>query len=178
MTTLPRAVELWPPCLRICGLPPQSVMEPLGPELRTLFMDSLPDLMCAVPVGRMGRENQINAIFDKKVQSSGSYPYGELYGPLPRCPVGLPLAVRDPPKEAWKWEMSFKEDLVRCLALLQRTAQGQVTLVELALDFEATSMRALPAAPASRLCAQVLSLHERASLGTPTCTRFEAVSPS
>ena len=36
------------------------------------------------------------------------------------------------------------------------------TFVELALDFEATSMQALPAAPASKLCAQVLSLHERA----------------
>ena len=30
------------------------------------------------------------------------------------------------------------------------------------VDFEATAKRALPAAPASRLCAQVLSLHERA----------------
>ena len=62
MTTLPRTVELWPPCLRMCGLPPQSVMEPLSPELRTLFMDSLLDFMCAVLVARMDRENQINAI--------------------------------------------------------------------------------------------------------------------
>ena len=68
-------------------------MEPLGPELRTMFMDSLLDLMCAVLVARLDRENQINAIFERKIQSSGSYPYGELYGPLPKCPMGLSLAV-------------------------------------------------------------------------------------
>ena len=70
--------------------------------------------------------------------------------------------VRYPPRTVWKWELSFKEDLVRWLAQLQWTAHGHVTFVELALDYEATTMRAPPAAHASRLCAQVLSLHERA----------------
>ena len=61
--------------------------------------------------------------------------------------------VRDPLREAWTWEMSSKEDLVRWLGPLQWTAQGQVTFVELALDFEAASQQTLPAAPASKLCA-------------------------
>ena len=56
--------------------------------------------------------------------------------------------------------MSFKGDLVRWLGLLQWTAQGQVTFV----DFEATSQRTLPVVPASKLCVQVLSLHQRAQV--------------
>ena len=51
----------------ICGLPPQSVVEPLGPELRTMLMDSLLDLMCVVLVARLDRENQVNAMFDKRI---------------------------------------------------------------------------------------------------------------
>ena len=38
---------------------------------------------------------------------------------------------------------------------------GQVTFVELALDFEAHSGRAMPASPGAELQAIVLSLHER-----------------
>ena len=125
-------------------------------------MDSLLDLMGAVLMARLDRENQINAIFDRKIQTTTSYPYGELFGPLPREVTRQPLVVRDPPSGEWKWELSFKEDMVRWLAQLQWTTQGHVTFVELALDFEATAARALPAAPASRLCGQVLSLHERA----------------
>ena len=52
VTTLPREVAQWPSCLRVCGLPPQSAMEALSPELRTLFMDSLLDLMGAGGDGR------------------------------------------------------------------------------------------------------------------------------
>ena len=81
---------------------------------------------------------------------------------MPRDLAGLPLLVRDPPSGVWKWELSFKEDLVQWLAQLQWTTKGHVTFVELALEFETTAQRALPGAPASRLCAQGLSLHERA----------------
>ena len=162
VVTLPHEVREWPPCLRICGLPPQSAMEALSPELRTLFVDSLLDMMTAVLVARLDAENQINVIFDRKFRPTGSYPYGELYGPLPRDLASPPLVVSDPSRTVWKWELSFKEDLVRWLAQLQWTTRGHVTFVELALDYEATIMRAIPAAPASRLCAQVLSLPERA----------------
>ena len=41
-------------------------------------------------------------------------------------------------------------------------SKGQVTFVELALDFEAYTGRALPAAPSMTLRGEVMSLHERA----------------
>ena len=54
--------------------------------------------------------------------------------------------IDKPPRVQWKWELGFKEDLVHWLRELQWAAEsrGQVTFVELALDFEAHAGRALP----------------------------------
>ena len=64
----------------------------------------------------------------------------------------------------WGWEQAFLVDLLLWLAKLQWMPQGsgQVTFMELAMDFEATAGRALPPSPQSSLQGVSLSLHERA----------------
>ena len=72
----------------------------------------------------------------------------ELVGPLP-CPEPLPIAVRNMSPSEWGWEPAFLVDLLLWLAQLHwmPLGAGQVTFIELALDFEATAGRALPPTP-------------------------------
>ena len=103
-------------------------------------------------------------MFDRKLQLGRTYLYDELVGPLPKPNVADLLMVWDPPRSQWKWEFGFEEDLICWLRVLQwkPAGEGQVTFVELALDFEAHTGRALPATPFAVLKAEVISLHERA----------------
>ena len=87
----------------------------------------------------------------------------EPVGPLPR-PGPLPLAVRNMALSEWGWEQAFLVDHLLWLAQLHwmPLGAGQVTFIELALDFEATAGQALPPTPQSLLQGVALSLHERA----------------
>ena len=110
--SLPGHVGQWPACLRLCGLPPRDPLGSVSPELLKLFVDTLLDMFSAVLMARMLVERREDAMFDRKLQPGRTYPYGELVGPLPKPAVVELLIVRDPPHSQWKWEFSFKKDLI------------------------------------------------------------------
>ena len=77
--------------------------------------------------------------------------------PPARPPLDAPEGL--PPH--WPWEATFLHALLRwARALLWLPGQGQVTYVELALDFEEHAGRALPAAPGHKLAGRVPPLCE------------------
>ena len=75
-----------------------------------------------------------------------AYPFHQLVGPLPRR---LPptTTFREPTVSQWKWPDRFRSNPISWLTELQWIdAPGQVTSLELALDFEAFSRRPIPPA--------------------------------
>ena len=93
---------------------------------------------------------------------SRTYPFNQLVGPLPRK---LPptTTFREPMTLQWKWSDRFSFNLTEWLAELQWIdAPGQVTFLELALDFEAFSRRPIPPTPEAKYeRTGVLQLAER-----------------
>ena len=85
-------------------------------------------------------------------------------GPLPR-PIEDRLCLQLMPgsPRGWKWDRQLAADILRWARCLQWTA-GKVTYAELALDFELTVQRALPAQPEHSLCMTVLPRQERATV--------------
>ena len=79
-----------------------------------------------------------------------AYPFHQLVGPLPRR---LPptTTFREPTVSQWKWPDRFRSNPISWLTELQWIdAPGQVTSLELALDFEAFSRRPIPPAPEAK----------------------------
>ena len=110
---------------------------------------------------RMGRERLLECLFNKPGGTPSAFPYAELLGPKPRPRPEDQFVIGDVPNAEWRWEPAFREALLGWLRELQwEPGMGQVTFVELALDFEAHSGRAMPASPGAELQAVVLSLHE------------------
>ena len=161
---LPALPSAWPPCLRLCGLPPRSLAATAPMGTFPPFVLALHLFMCDIlEIRKLRDEHSGNPpLFASRPPSRG-YPMRELVGPLPR-PEPLPIAVRNMAPSEWGWERAFLVDLLLWLAQLQwmPPGAGQVTFIELALDFEATAGRALPPTPQSSLQGVPLSLHERA----------------
>ena len=86
-----------------------------------------------------------------------TYPWQELVGPLPRPGCGPQLRLAPGLPRGWKWDQQQATDLVAWASML-RWCEGEVSYAELAMDFEATSGRALPARPEHALRMAVLPL--------------------
>ena len=127
------------------------------------FVSTRLTMLCRVLRMRMGRERVKECLFDKPGSGQKLYPFGELYRPKPRAEDQPDFEVGLIPPSKWKWEPAFQVALMDRLRELQwMPGKGSVTFIELALDFEAHSGSAMPAAPSAELESIVLSLHEKA----------------
>ena len=83
--------------------------------------------------------SQRGAMRGNHVRPGGKvYPFDELYGPLPLPEVELGkagLEVGPIPSHVWKWTEEYKLLLIAWLNELQ-WMEGEVTFIELALDFD------------------------------------------
>ena len=142
--SMPVDQQEWPPCLRLCCLPPVHLFKGATAEATRRFVGMLLQLFCR----RMGRERLLECLFDKPGGTPGAFPYAELLRPKPRPRPEDRFVMGDVPSSEWRWEPAFREALLSWLRELQwEPGMGQVTFVELALDFEAHSGRAMPASP-------------------------------
>ena len=77
--------------------------------------------------------------------AGGEYPYRELFGPLPRLRQRAPLRLRPIPPQLWKWPMTFLAGLLEWLNSLQWIpGPGEITFLELVLDYEAWTGSCVP----------------------------------
>ena len=91
------------------------------------------------------------------------YLYMQLYGPLPRPDDRTPFAVGPVTNNEWRWDQGFCHDLVRWVnELIWIPGKGQVSFMELSMDFECYAGRSLPASPQAVYRATALPLPERA----------------
>ena len=114
-----------------------------------------------------GEQGQGEALFPRRPApgGKGGYLWWDLSCPLPQLPAepAMQLCTGDPP--AWPWEPAFAQAPVRWAAALRwKDGQGDVTWVELALDYETFLGRALPASPQQQLRGMRLPLGERAQV--------------
>ena len=164
--------EAWPACLQRTGLLPAWASEGADRAAVRAFIHRLYGMYLVVLACRMERGAQGPARHERRLPRGpriggrgGGYPWGQLHGPLPRPPPRQPLlaALGLPP--GWRWDAHFKKDLLEWASRLQWQAQpASVSFAELALDFEATANRALPAPPGMHLRGTTLSLQTRASV--------------
>ena len=100
------------PCLRLCGLPPQSLAAtaPVGTFPRFVLAPHL--FMCDILEIRKLRDENSGAppLFASRPPGRG-YPMRELVGPLPR-PESLPIAVCNMTPSSRGWEQAFLVDLL------------------------------------------------------------------
>ena len=101
MPELPRDPKLWPPCLRLCGLPPKGLLGEVAPQLLKILVGALLDMFAAVLTARMLVERREDVLFDRKLKTGRTYQYGDLYGPLPKREQRDLLVVDDPPRSQW-----------------------------------------------------------------------------
>ena len=89
----------WPPCLRLCGLPPQSLAAAAPVGTFSPFVLALHLFMCDIlEIRKLRDENSGAPPLVASCPPGRGYPMGELVGPLP-CPEPLPIAVRMTPSE-------------------------------------------------------------------------------
>ena len=119
-------------------------------------------LMQYVGVLEMRKSQQIKQVWmQATISNDNGYPYQQLYGPMPHH------EIRQITKRIqWKWPSRFQDDLLTWWTQLQWIeAPGQVTFMELALDFEAWAKRPILPPNESRLAAQGgMPLAERSRL--------------
>ena len=166
----------WPACLRSAGLLPLALVpdndalqlaKDLLYRLYGMFLAVLAARKTALDAAQQ-RGDHRSTVFGpargRAPDARAAYPWHQLgAGPLPRPPARPPLDAPEGLPPHWPWEATFLHALLRWAgALLWLPRQGQVTYVELALDFEEHAGRALPAAPGHKLAGRVLPLRERA----------------
>ena len=166
----------WPACLRSAGLLPLALVpdndalqlaKDLLYRLYGMFLAVLAARKTALGAAQQGGDHR-STVFGpargRAPDARTAYPWHQLgAGPLPMPPARTPLDAPEGLPPHWPWEATFLHALLRWAgALLWLPGQGQVTYVELALDFEEHAGRALPAAPGHKLAGRVLPLRERA----------------
>ena len=73
------------------------------------------------------------------------------------------LRIRQPMAQEWRCDSDFRDDLIRWVnALVWIPVKGQVSFMELAMDFECFAAHTLPASPQAVYRATALPLPERA----------------
>ena len=166
----------WPAYLRSAGLLPLALVpdndalqlaKDLLYRLYGMFLAVLAARKTALDAAQQ-RGDHRSTVFGpargRAPDTRAAYPWHQLgAGPLPMPPARPPLDAPEALPPHGPWEATFLHALLRWAgALLWLPGQGQVTYVELALDFEEHAGRALPAAPGHKLVGRVLPLRERA----------------
>ena len=166
----------WPACLRSAGLLPLALVpdndavqlaKDLLYRLYRMFLAVLAARKTAFDAAQQ-RGDQRSTVFGpargRAPDAHTAYPWHHFgAGPRPMPPARPPLDAPDGLPSHWPWEATFPHAFLRWAgALLWLPDQGQVTYVELALEFEEHAGRAPPAAPGHKLAGRVPPLRERA----------------
>ena len=160
----------WPPCLRRAGLMPLLLSRGMERALLDEFLYRLYGMYLAVLAARIAAgqgnpEGPGGALFPEapRPRPRHSFPWSDLVGPLPREVQRERPQPRPGVPQGWRWPQDFLQDVLRwARALSWPPGPGEVSWVELALDYEAFVGRALPAAPDHKLRGARLPLGERA----------------
>ena len=155
----------WPPCITQTCIPPAWLETEVVGQARGDGEKTLIELLLLQYVGvlMMRRQHEIRQTWMQASRNeSRTYPFEQLVGPLPRKLLAT-TTFREPTLSQWKWPTRFRLNLIGWLDELQWIdAPGQVTFLELAMDFEAFSRRPIPPAPEAKYArAGVLPLAER-----------------
>ena len=93
------------------------------------------------------------------------FPWDDFVGPLPGDTIRNQPRLRRGAPPGWRCPQDFVQDLVKwARALTWMPGPAEVTMAELALDYEAFSGRALPASPDPHLRVTRMPLGERAQI--------------
>ena len=123
----------------------------------------------------MESETTTQALFPRMwhVARVDMYPWGQLIGPQLLCDTWGPLPSCTTTVNSWGWAPAFATTLLSWLSKLKWPGGlGEVTYVELALDYEGFSGQCLPSTPNSRLCGLALPLSERARVMRVALTKL------
>ena len=164
-------VDNWPACLQHACLVPSWATEGVDPEQVDEFVYRLFGLALSVLMARMRAEQaasdrgHVGLLFpDMPRPGRGrTYLWQELVGPLPLLDRGPQLRLAPGLPRGWKWDRQLAADFVSWASVL-RWREGEVSYTEPAIEFEATSGRALPARPEHALRMIVFPLQERAAV--------------
>ena len=169
LPALSTVVDNWPPCLQHACLVPSWATEGVDPEQMDESVYGLFGLALSVLMARMRAEQaasdrgHVGLLFPDMPRPGGGRTnlWQELVGPLPWPDRGPQLRLAPGLPRGWNWDRRLAADLVSWASVL-RWREKEVSYKELAMDFEATSGRALPARPEHALRMTVLPLQERA----------------
>ena len=155
-------ISSWPTCLRICGLMPEHLSHGIPKGQVHEFMYGFHSMVLQILRARAHREDV--QLFDQpKTKQGRGYPFWQFIGPLPRPEHREKLRIRQPTAQEWRWDSDFRDDLLRWVnELVWIPGKGQVSFMELAMDFECFAARTLPASPQAVYRATALPLPERA----------------
>ena len=130
----------WPPCITQACIPPEWLETEVVGRAREEGENTLIELLPLqyVSVLMMRRQHEIRQTWMQTSKNeSRTYPFDQLVGPLPRK-LPTTTTFRELTRSQWKWPDRFRLNLIEWLNALQWIdAPGQVTFLELALDFEA-----------------------------------------
>ena len=121
-------------------------------------------MFVAILAARKLRDQQAPKLFPTVLpQVRSAYPYHQLVAPMPPPPPARLVCPHNPTARTWPWEKPVLADLLAWLRALQWTDDtNTVSFIELALDFEESAARTLPAAPQAKFQGHTLPLQERA----------------
>ena len=157
-------ISSWPTCLRICGLMPEQLSHGIPKGQVHDFMYGFHSMVLQILRARAHREDV--QLFDQPRTKQGrGYPFWQFIGPLPRPEHREKLRIRQPTAQEWRWDSDFRDDLLRWVyELVWIPGKGQVSFMEVAMDFECFVARTLPASPQAVYRASALPLPERARI--------------
>ena len=149
--------------LKLCGLMPLHLSRGVPRDPLCSFMTIFHTMALEAPRARASRVDTQLFNGTSKPNRVVLYPHLQLYGPLPRPDDRTPFAVGTMTDSTWRWDRGFCDDLVQWVnALIWIPGKGQVSFMELSMDFECFAGRSLPASPQAVYRATVLPLPERA----------------
>ena len=160
-----------PACMRHARVVPSWAMKGANPVQVDKFVYRLFGLALPVLVAHMRAEQATadrghTGLRFPDVPRPGrgrTYPWWELVGPLPWLAHGPQLRLASGVPRGWKWDQRLAADLVSWVSKMH-WQEGEMSYAELAMHFEITPGRALPACPEHALRMAVLPLQERVAV--------------
>mmetsp|Transcript_22967 Transcript_22967/g.41367 ORF Transcript_22967/g.41367 Transcript_22967/m.41367 type:complete len:332 (-) Transcript_22967:213-1208(-) len=143
----------WPPCITQACIPPAWMEKANNAMAQGEEEKNLIEILLLQYVGilMMRKHHEIKQTWMQPNKSEVHlYPFYQLFGPLP-CRLVPKATFRTLTPSQWKWSERFRLNLISWLNELQWIdAPGQVTFLELVMDFEAFSRKPIPPAPEAR----------------------------
>ena len=109
---LEASYNLWPVCLKICGLMPTHLSKDVPVDFVNTFMATYHTMVLGVLRARAGRVDTQLFREPSKTCRTIQYPYMQLYGPLPRPDDRTPFGVGPMTNNECRWDQGFCQDLV------------------------------------------------------------------